>query len=129
MVRERSEPAEGCGGAVAKRAAGARPPLLVVERAEGGGGAVAKRAAGARLARPPYLIVPHRRRRPRGIKGTALAERARRRRRGSGREASRGGKAPFVSSRARRRRRGSGREASRGGKAYGFGTILLKSSR
>src|SRR5689334_20938516 len=71
-LRERSEPAEGGGGAVAKRAAGARPPLFVL----------------------PH--VRHGRRRRLEGRATTRAERARRRRRGTGREASRGGKAPFV---------------------------------
>ena len=36
-LRERSEPAEGGGGAVAKRAAGARPPFSVMRLEDIGG--------------------------------------------------------------------------------------------
>ncbi len=71
-LHERSEPAEGGGGAVAKRAAGARPPLPNErsEPAEGGGGAGAKRAAGAR---PP---LPNERSEPAEGGGGAGAKRA-----------------------------------------------------
>ncbi len=56
-LRERSEPAEGGGGAVAKRAAGARPPLRNErsEPAEGGGGSGREASRGGQG--PPFLVL------------------------------------------------------------------------